>query len=130
MKKLKCVMLIDENPDDNFLHERVLRKSGLVGNVITKLTATDALDYLKGRNAHEDTHPDLILLDINMPDMNGWEFLKEYSNLEKDFQSHTIVVLTSDPNDAEMASMRNMVLDSRMKPLTDEMLIDIVQKCF
>lgn len=130
MKKLKCVMLIDENPDDNFFHERVLRRSGLVGNVIVKLTAADALDYLKSTTVHEDAHPDLIFLDINMPGMSGWEFLKEYGNLEKDSQSQAIVVMTSDPNDAAWARMKNMVLDSRMKPLTNEMLIDIVQKCF
>jgi len=123
-------MLIDENPDDNFLHERVLNKSGLVGSVITKLTARDALDHLKTRNAHEDIHPDLILLDINMPGMSGWDFLTQYDNLDKDFQSHAMVVLTSDPNDAARARMRNIVSDSIMKPLTKEMLIDIVQKCF
>lgn len=63
--------------------------------VITKIGAIEALDYLKSRKANSTPPPlaELILLDINMPKMNGWEFLKEYKELAREFQSRTLVVM-------------------------------------
>src|SRR5688572_14604805 len=79
-KELKSIMLIDDNPDDNFIHERAIKKINSESVVITKLSGADALSYLKSR---ETPCSDLIFLDINMPEMNGWEFLERYRKLDK-----------------------------------------------
>ncbi len=71
--KLNCIMLIDDNEDDNFFHSRVIQKNSLANNVIVMPSALEALGYLKLKD-QQRIKPDLILLDINMPGMNGWEF--------------------------------------------------------
>ena len=126
-------MLVDDDPDDNFFHERVIRKSDAANTVIAKQTGMAALDYLKSKKDNSDTHPDLIFLDINMPGMNGWEFLEEYNKLDKRFQSHAIVVMLTtsvNPDDRMKAELLNGVSDFKTKPLTGEMLTEILGKYF
>ena len=126
-------MLVDDNPDDNFFHERVIRKSDAANIVIAKQTGMEALDYLKSKKDHNDTHPDLIFLDINMPRMNGWEFLEEYNKLDKRFHSHAIVVMlttSGNPDDRMKAELLNGVSEFKTKPLTREMLAEILEKYF
>ena len=132
-KKLKSILLIDDNPDDNFFHERVIKKNYPDVNVIAIQTGKEALEYLKLRKDHEDLHPDLIFLDINMPGMNGWEFLEEHKKLAKEFQSKAIIVMltTSDnPDDKMKAKVMNVASDFKTKPLTKEMLAEIIDKYF
>lgn len=132
-RKLKCIMLVDDNQDDNFFHERVIQRSGVADIVIAKQTGVEALEFLKSRNDNEDQHPDLIFLDINMPGMNGWEFLEEYGKLDKQFQSKAIVIMltTSDnPDDKMRAKTMNMASDFKTKPLSHEMLKEIMEKYF
>jgi len=132
-KKLKCIMLVDDNPDDNFFHERVIKKSNAADTVIAKQTALDALEYLTSKKENENLHPELIFLDINMPGMNGWEFLEVYNELDEKFKSQAIVVMltTSDnPDDRVKAKVMNIASDFKTKPLTREMLEEIVAKYF
>lgn len=124
-------MLIDDNPDDNFYHERVIKKNDAAEIVIAMQSAPDALAYLRSRHMNETPHPDLIFLDINMPGMNGWEFLHEYNTLDKQLQSKAIVIMlttSENPDDHLKASGINVVSDFRTKPLTIEMLEEVVNK--
>ena len=123
-------MLIDDSSDDNFFHEREIKKADLTNLVITKNSGKEALEYLKSRT---DPRSDLIFLDINMPGMNGWEFLEEYNQLDKELQSEAIIIMltTSDyPDDLAAAKMWSSVSDYITKPLTKEMMKDIAGKYF
>ena len=129
-KELNCIMLVDDNEDDNFFHEREIKKMGMENTVILKDSGTDALDYLKSK---QRPHSDLIFLDINMPGMNGWEFLQEYSKLDKALQSQAIIIMltTSDnADDIEKAKRWSFICDYITKPLTKAIMSEIVYKYF
>jgi CheY-like chemotaxis protein len=129
-KKLNCIMLVDDNHDDNFLHEREIKKGNSTSIVITKNSAKAALEHLRSR---KDPRSDLIFLDINMPGMNGWEFLKEYNSLDKDLQGRAVIImLTTSDNDDDVDKARswNFISDYITKPLTKEVMEGIRQKYF
>ncbi len=133
MKHVNCIMLIDDNKDDNYFHERTIRKSGLKSTIIKKESALEALEYLKAKHEHPDEHPDLIFLDINMPGMDGWEFLEEYNNLDKELQGHIVVTMlttSENPDDEARARTLDIVAEFKTKPLTYEILEEITEKYF
>jgi len=126
-------MLVDDDRDDNFFHERVIKKNDAANIVIEKETGKAALEYLKSRQKNSTSHPDLIFLDINMPRMNGWEFLEEYDKLDEQFKSRAIVVMlttSGNPDDKIKARMNTNVADFKTKPLTKEMLEEVIDKYF
>lgn len=130
-KKLKCILLIDDNPDDNFFHARVIKKSSLCEQVISRNSAMEALQSLA--SAEESINPDLIFLDINMPRVNGWEFLEEYSKLDRNAENSAIIVMlttSENPDDKLKAMTFPAVAEFRTKPLTKEMLEELVDKYF
>ena len=73
--KLKNILIVDDDDEYNFITEDIFQDTNLNCNLVFKLWAKDALDYLE---KNKGNFPDLILLDINMPIMNGWEFLEAY----------------------------------------------------
>jgi CheY-like chemotaxis protein len=130
---LNKIMLVDDNSDDNFFHEREIKKSLPSTVVIAKNSAIDALDYLKSIKAKTELPPVLIFLDINMPLMDGWEFLEEYQQLDKNIQSKiTIIMLSTSDNPYDMARAKtfSIVNDYIIKPLTKEIMTDITNKYF
>ena len=132
-KKLNCIMLVDDNHDDNFFHEREIKKNNLATVVITKNSGKEALAYLKSMTINNEMHPDLIFLDVNMPGMNGWEFLHEYNLMDKELQSPLIIIMltTSESSeDKERAKKWSFVSDYIIKPLIKEKMKDIINKYF
>lgn len=123
-KKLNTILLIDDQPLNNAFHEWIIKKNDAAENVVSKESAFDGLKYLKENN---NPKPDLILLDINMPGMNGWEFLEQY---QRDFKDASVIVMlttSDDPNDIEMAKKFPILADFKTKPLTKEMLNNIIE---
>lgn len=125
-------MLVDDDVNDNFFHEREIKKINPECTVIVKHTGREALDYLRSVK-NDGSDPNVIFLDINMPGMNGWDFLKEYNWLDINIQDRaTIVMLTTseNPDDEARARSFGLVADYIIKPLTREKLKDIILRLF
>lgn len=134
MKEINTVLLIDDNIHDNYIHSYVIKKE-LPNTIIKTAESGDhAIEYfeksLNGEN--EYPYPDLIFLDINMPGMNGFEFLEEARSRKYFEKGNPILIfmLTSslNPSDKQAADQdfSNEISDFRNKPLTQEMLREIL----
>jgi CheY-like chemotaxis protein len=128
-RKLNSVLLIDDDKNDNFYHEREILKASPELNIITRTSGMEALEYI--RTASEK--PELIFLDINMPIWDGWAFLLEFSRLEKESQEGImIMILTSsrNPTDELRAKAWGFVSGFIIKPLSKDIIADIIKKYF
>jgi CheY-like chemotaxis protein len=134
-KKLNCILLIDDDEATNFLNKFVIDKTGYVQYVITKHNGHEALHYLRNISAdNKDVpRPDLIFLDINMPAMDGWEFLEEYKKLNEEQKGKMMIVMLTTSlflEDKEKAMSLPEVSGFENKPLTKEKLEKIMEAFF
>lgn len=137
-KKLNCVLLVDDNESDNFIHKRVIQKAGIANQIEVALNGKEALEFLTAKSASGNpassyTQPELIFLDINMPVMDGWEFLHEYQKLDVSQKGKIVfIMLTTSLNPADKIKAEKMLKNGcfQYKPLTLEMIDEIIQKHF
>lgn len=116
--KIHRTLLIDDTDIDQKLYQRVIKRSGLVEEVVPFLYADEALEFLKSKTSEK---PDLILLDINMPRMNGFEFLEAAANELGDMFAYVVIVMLTtslNPTDRARATRFEIVRDFINKPLT------------
>lgn len=92
------ILLVEDNPDDAELTQRAFKRSRLSNRVITKRDGQEALDYLFGADNRNGSNPlpDLILLDLNMPRINGLEVLQRMRAEERTRALPVVVLTTSD----------------------------------
>lgn len=136
MKKIDSVLLIDDDEATNFINELLIRKTGITSSLSIARNGKDALELLykcKEEATGEDAVlPKLILLDINMPVLDGFGFLESFEALDiPGKESVVIVVLTTslNPKDVERVQVAG-VNDFVNKPLTRETLQHLVAKHF
>lgn len=132
-KPIRCILLVDDDPDDNFLHQIIIEDSGLCETVRVAENGFAALDYLTHPDHPDYLRPDVILLDINMPGMNGFEFMDQYNTLPEQFRSHLVLMMMTtslNPVDRWRAQGVPDVNGFQSKPLTQAMLQDIVDRHF
>lgn len=136
-KNLECILLIDDDEATNYINKMVIQNADLDVNIEVCENGRIGLDYLtcQGRYASEKEFPQpgIIFLDINMPGMNGWEFMDAYKNLPNNQKARIVIaMLTTSLNpDDEFKGESNLEIRSFMhKPLTLEMLMDIVSSNF
>lgn len=119
---LETLVLIDDDNIYLMLCQRTIKRFGKFKNVLTFNYADEALSYIEN---NKDEKIDLIFLDINMPRMNGFEFLTEATKRLKDqFRTNVVIMVTTsiDPNDIEKSKYFPNVKGYMAKPLTDERL--------
>lgn len=118
------IIQIDDDFINNMANERLLKKMGIAFEVQSFLDPTEALRHL----AETEDKYDLMLLDINMPRISGWEFLDQYKDLKKEMP---IIMLTSslDPNDQKRANNNKLLSGFFIKPLSKEMMGEVFELC-
>ena len=119
------VILIDDEEVDNFLHTEVVKRSGL-GQVDKVFDlAEPALAWLKT----QPDNADIILVDVNMPAMNGFEFLEAYAGLDQTYRAGRLVVLlTSSPREEDRSAAEALGASFATKPLSRDVLAALVEQ--
>lgn len=120
--KHKCIMLIDDSEIDNMVNKHILSKNNIAENILVFSSAQDALHYFE---TNTELLPNIILLDINMPIMNGFGFLVEFEKMDDTILDKIeVIMLTSsvDPNDIRRSKEFKTVKSFISKPLSLEHL--------
>jgi len=118
-------IVIDDSVLDCFIAEKMIKHTGKCAGVQSFTTAAEALDFIKKTNNTEDGLSTVVILDVLMPVMSGFEFVEEFESLPMEVQNkYRIVALTSSMNkhDMEKISSYKTVADLLDKPITSEAL--------
>ncbi|WP_299970713.1 response regulator [uncultured Roseobacter sp.] len=126
---LQKALLIDDDTVTNLMHQRLIRRSGLIAQVDVATDGEAALRHLD----ESDRMPDLIVLDINMPGMNGFEFLEAYvPRLASEGSGNPLIAMVSTSEareDREQAMANPNVHCFINKPLNEAAIRDLVAAC-
>ena len=126
--KNQTIMLIDDDPDDNFFAQRAIEDFDPGATVIEMTSPLKAIEYIK---AHTLPKANIIFLDVYMPIMTGWEFLEQYCELDESLRSEIMIIMLSisgDPRHYERAQTWDCITDYVIKPLTETKLTEISNK--
>lgn len=121
-QKVELACIIDDDKIYVNLVRKIIEIKKLSENLLIFKNGKEALDYFQliMGNMTEDKLPDIIFLDLNMPVMDGWEFLSEFIKIKNNFEKKiTLYVVSSsiDPRDLERAKSFTMVTDYLIKPI-------------
>ncbi len=125
---IKSVLCVDDDPITLMLSKMVLNKASFCDELVTAKNGEEAINYFENLlNTQKSNHyPKLIFLDLNMPIMNGWEFLDTFieKKLHQTFKEIKVIILSStvDPNDIEQSKKYPIVIKFLPKPINKEML--------
>ncbi|AFL85680.1 response regulator of citrate/malate metabolism [Belliella baltica DSM 15883] len=136
INEFEAILLVDDDPVINMLNSKFLRRTGFLHKIWKFESGEEAFNYLsqilEQQKELTNKNPVLVLLDLNMPIYNGWDFLKNFENLNEHIKSHfRIVVLSSscDGRDIDRANLDKNVHGYIIKPFSIES-IDAIEKFF
>ena len=118
------IFLIDDDPICNFIHKNLIESNVENVQIDIFLDATSFLEFLTGQMSRDSGTSNYILLDINMPEMSGWDFLDEYSTSLKNVNIY-MVTSSFNKNDIERSKSYKFVKGYFTKPLNEEKLSEI-----
>jgi CheY-like chemotaxis protein len=130
MHKLNSILLIDDDTVNNFIVTKNIELAGITKRIHTCLNGKDGIIFLDDCLEKREEHlPDVILLDINMPVMDGWDFLNEFGKYPESVQERVrIYVVSSSVHmaDIERSRQYRCVKDFISKPIHKERLLSLV----
>lgn len=128
----KTILLVEDNPDDEALTLRALKRNNILNEVIVARDGAEALDYLFGQGAHSDRDvsrlPEVVLLDLKLPKIDGLDVLRRIRN-ETLTRRLAVVILTSSNEERDIISGYDLGANSYIrKPVDFNQFMDAVRQ--
>ncbi len=120
MATYKSVMLVDDNEIDNIINEKIIEANSFAESILVFQTGQEALDYLRENQENSEGLPEIVFLDINMPIMDGFQFLEDFEKFSQQvLEKCKIIMLSSSisPRDIDRAASSKYVKKYLNKPL-------------
>lgn len=128
MKKIKRILLVDDDDITNFLHQKLIDYLNIAEETQVLTRADKALEFLRENSKEPQAGNELIFLDLNIPVMDGCEFLEELASLEIEKKPKVVVVSSSESSrDLERVQSLNIAAFVP-KPLTEEKIMLILEQ--
>lgn len=124
------VCIIDDDEIYQFTVTKTIKNHNLAKKILVFSDGELAIQFLLDNIGNNENVPDVILLDINMPIMDGWQFLEEYVHLKPRIGKKIIIYLVTssiDPVDVERAKKISEISDYIIKPVTPGKLKDVIE---
>ena len=123
------MLLIDDDKICNFITEATLNRLGIAEEIHAVLNGKEALEYINRVLAGDRLLPDIIFLDLNMPLMNGFQFIESFRKLDFPKKDKVkIVVLTSSENPEDIVRVKTMGIDHYLtKPINEAKFLEILK---
>lgn len=129
---MKDVLLVDDDQICNLISSKTLEKLGYINEIHTALNGKEAINLFNDYYKRARTVPDLILLDLNMPIMDGFTFLEAFNNLNIPNKDQVkIIIVTSSQNPDDERRIRQLgVKHFLSKPVTEDKLNEILNSAY
>jgi CheY-like chemotaxis protein len=123
------VLLVDDNTTDNFINFRIIEAAAFSEKIYVHTSAINALEFLKNikdyPSLEEKVFPEVVFIDLNMPMINGFQFIAHYNAIADNYKIKSkLVILTSSPDETDELKAKKISEDIvyLKKPLTKDML--------
>tara|TARA_B100000795_G_scaffold254654_1_gene225720 strand:- start:2288 stop:2701 length:414 start_codon:yes stop_codon:yes gene_type:complete len=120
IRKQPFICIIDDNKIYQFMLIRIIKKNKLAENIITFSDGEKAIQYLTDNKLTNEKIPDIIFLDVNMPIMDGWQFIEEYASIKTELNKKIVIFMLSssvNPINIERARKISEITDYVTKPI-------------
>lgn len=124
-------MIVDDDDVFVFLTKKAIDKTTFFKEILVFNNGLDSIEYIKENVKNPDLLPEVILLDLSMPIMDGWQFLEEYSEFKSEIGKPIVIyIVTSSisPEDLKKARSIAEVSDFIVKPITHEKLAEVIKE--
>lgn len=132
MNKIELICIIDDDPIFVFGAKKILETNNICNNFLVYKNGKEAIDNLVKLKQQGEKVPDVIILDINMPILDGWGFLEHYSTDVNESEKAPVFMASSsiDSRDVEKAKNNSMIKGYILKPVNYTSFDIIEDVCF
>jgi CheY-like chemotaxis protein len=128
--QFNAVLFVDDDDINNFINKHIIHSLKITGNIFLSRNGQEGLDFLSNYVETNNSIPELIFVDLNMPLMDGVEFIEQLiqAGFKSKFQT-TIIVLTTSTNPADKSKFEELGIKYYLnKPLSKESVLDLLGK--
>lgn len=130
MKAINKLAIVDDDEAFVFLTKEIVSDTNMVKTINVFRNGQEALNFIETHKSNKEELPEIMLLDLSMPVMDGWEFLEEYARVIPSLAKQILIYICTSsisPDDVYRAKTVSSVSDFIVKPVTQDKLVSMIQ---